>query len=88
LSTTLNYTEEAVQNLKASISSLIIKVFLGIEPLGTAAEKGFVKHRGTFFEIFGFDVLLDENLKPWLMEVNLNPSISAMTQLDLSVKVC
>lgn len=27
------------------------------------------------FEIFGYDFILDKNLKPWLIEVNTNPCI-------------
>lgn len=38
------------------------------------------------FEILGFDVLLDEDLKPWLLEVNRSPSFAVDQELDLRVK--
>lgn len=27
------------------------------------------------FEIFGYDFMIDEDLKPWLIEVNTNPCL-------------
>lgn len=38
------------------------------------------------FEILGFDVMLDEKCKPWLIEVNHTPSFSTDTPFDMSLK--
>ena len=38
------------------------------------------------FEILGVDILLDHNLKPWLLEVNHSPSFTTDTPLDHSIK--
>jgi len=38
------------------------------------------------FELLGFDVLIDENLKPWLLEVNLSPSLNTESPLDIKIK--
>ena len=43
-------------------------------------------HRSNCFELFGYDIMLDENLKPWLMEINLSPSLSCDTNLDFVIK--
>ena len=36
--------------------------------------------------MFGFDILLDSDLKPWLVEVNLSPSLSPESPLDMTIK--
>jgi hypothetical protein len=38
------------------------------------------------FELFGFDLMFDESLKCWLIEVNSSPSMSCDTALDTRIK--
>jgi tubulin polyglutamylase TTLL2 len=38
------------------------------------------------FELFGFDIMLDDALKPWLIEVNASPAISIDGHTDEAVK--
>jgi len=38
------------------------------------------------FEVYGFDILIDDKLSPWLLEVNAYPSITATTKEDYNMK--
>ena len=45
-----------------------------------------VPYRDNCFEVLGFDILLDDNLRPWLLEINLSPSLNTDSPLDLKIK--
>ena len=39
-----------------------------------------MEHRGSTFEVYGFDLILDEQLRPWVIEVNLSPACNERTE--------
>ncbi|CAF1217391.1 unnamed protein product [Rotaria sp. Silwood1] len=39
------------------------------------------------FELLGFDILVDQNLKPWVLEVNRCPSFGTNEQIDFDIKM-
>ncbi|XP_046804788.1 tubulin polyglutamylase TTLL5 isoform X3 [Lucilia cuprina] len=72
--------------LMANIEDLIIKSILSCAQSIISACRMFVPNGNNCFELYGFDILIDNTLKPWLLEVNLSPSMGVDSPLDAKVK--
>ncbi|GAB6021710.1 Tubulin polyglutamylase ttll5 [Chamberlinius hualienensis] len=70
----------------ARIKDIVIKSLISAELNIAAAFKTEVPHHGNCFELFGFDILIDEKLQPWLLEINFSPSLACDLPLDLKIK--
>nr|XP_003215124.1 PREDICTED: tubulin polyglutamylase TTLL4 [Anolis carolinensis]XP_008110400.1 PREDICTED: tubulin polyglutamylase TTLL4 [Anolis carolinensis] len=68
------------------IKDIVVKTIIASEPYITNLVKMYVRRPYCCHELFGFDVMLDENLKPWILEVNISPSLHSNSPLDVSIK--
>ena len=72
--------------LWSRIYDVILKTLACGEHYVLQAMKKNGMSRLNCFEVFGFDILLDSDLKPWLVEVNLSPSLAPDSPLDMTIK--
>jgi len=76
-----------VDTLWSSINDLIIKTIISIDSITNSCIDMYVPYQSNCFDLIGFDILIDDNLKPWLLEVNMSPSLACESQVDVNVKV-
>ncbi|XP_060080491.1 tubulin monoglutamylase TTLL4-like [Ylistrum balloti] len=84
-----NYMKRQGVNTAAiweNIKDLVIKTIVCADSPINSMIKANVRSRYCIHELFGFDILLDENLKPWILEVNISPSLHSNSQLDINIK--
>ncbi|XP_075465742.1 tubulin monoglutamylase TTLL4 isoform X2 [Ascaphus truei] len=68
------------------IKDMVIKTIIASEPYVNSLVKMYVPRPYCCHELFGFDIMLDENLKPWVLEVNISPSLHSNSPLDVNIK--
>ncbi|VDM33072.1 unnamed protein product [Hydatigera taeniaeformis] len=72
--------------LMLRIEDIIIKAFIAVEDPINQACRLFMSSKSNCFELYGFDIIVDDTFRPWLLEVNLSPSLACDTPLDFKVK--
>ncbi|KAL2080915.1 hypothetical protein ACEWY4_022768 [Coilia grayii] len=68
------------------IKDIVIKTIIASESHVNTLVKTHVRSAYSCHELFGFDIMLDEKLKPWVLEVNISPSLHSNTALDVAIK--
>ena len=75
-----------VKKCQKEVRRLIAKTLIAAEAEIAPQIHRYVKHPGICYELFGFDVFLDKSLRPWLIEVNISPSLMGSSPLDQKIK--
>ena len=68
----------------SQIEAIVIKTIISVSK--EYYKNIFPSKINNSFELYGFDILIDENYRAWIMEVNVNPSLHCTSPLDLSIK--
>jgi D-alanine-D-alanine ligase-like ATP-grasp enzyme len=72
--------------LQDQVTDVSQKVIIALEPYLKNAYHCFISSNHTkprCFQILGLDILIDESLNAWLMEVNANPSLNVYNDKEL-----
>ena len=78
-----------VEKLKHDIKATIIKTLVMVQPMLSHTYRSCQPddvENSMCFEILGFDIFIDEKLKPWILEVNHAPSFTTDSPLDFKIK--
>ena len=70
----------------ASCKDVIIKTILCAETSIITEMNKCGTRQKCCFEVYGFDIMFDQNMKPWVLEVNCLPSLSSSSVFDKQVK--
>lgn len=81
--------DEAIDKMLQQINDIIIKTMCISQPhvhhLYRSCQPDDLMNQ-TCFQILGFDIILDQDLRPYLLEVNQMPSFATDSPLDLRIK--
>ena len=78
-----------VESIQRGIDRIVRLTLTAAQPclsssyhIGVSANDG----KSRCFEILGFDILIDDKSRPWLLEVNCMPSLASYSEFDAELK--
>lgn len=82
--------ENILNTCSTTLSVMSNMISLHVNPQNPNSTKN-PKFTGVPFQVFGFDILIDQDLKAWLLEINDHPSMNSYmckTEMGCNHKDC
>lgn len=73
------YGKEIMMKCFEGINNIIIQTLKSVQTI--------IINDKHCFEMYGYDILIDESCKPWLVEVNASPSLTTTTKVLYFLKL-
>jgi len=70
----LNFSE-----IEEQVADIVIKSLITINHLELEKEKNYHLSSNNIFDLYGVDIIIDNHFKPWLVEINVNPTLGEET---------
>lgn len=80
------YSKERVKQIFEGCNDAVIKTLICTEPNIIKEMNKCGNRQKCCFEVYGFDIMFDDELNPWVLEVNCLPSLSSSSMFDKQVK--
>ncbi|KAK2964692.1 putative tubulin polyglutamylase TTLL4 [Blattamonas nauphoetae] len=68
------------------IHDVLIKTFIAADETFTKELQSTLRYPQTCTELYGVDIMLDSNCRPWIVEINTSPSMNSGSEIDEIVK--
>lgn len=79
-------SEDIMKRTMMRVHDVVLKTMIAAEAEITPRMHAAANFRTNCFELFGLDILLDRELRPHLVEVNISPSLVGSSPLDRKIK--
>ena len=82
------YTNQGInyENMQEKFKDLVLKTLISGDQHIKKVVDSNATNRNNCFCIYAFDMLVDEELKPWLLKVNCTPSLESSQPTDKRMK--
>ena len=77
-------TSVIIRNIDLMVAKTLLAMEGCMDNMNMRCQEELLNKGNKFFQILGIDILIDENLDAWFLEVNSRPSLVIQDEIEVS----